>query len=60
MYNRIASNGDPGIHFFSAIYLSVSTKWDKWLLVEDLYAVYNLWCQRWILIAADDTQIAIL
>ena len=37
-----------------------ATKWDKHLLVEGSFAVYNLWCQQWFLMASDDTQSTIL
>ena len=37
-----------------------ATKQDKHLLVQDSCAVYNLWCQRWILRAADDAWSTIL
>ena len=35
-------------------------KWDRHLIVEDLCAVYNLWCPQWILMKADDAWSTIL
>ena len=43
----------PGIYFFPVI-VNQATKWDRRLLVKNSCAVYNLWCQWWILMEADD------
>ena len=40
---RIALNYGPGIYFFPAIF-NLVTKWDRWLLLEEKRAIYNLWC----------------
>ena len=56
----IASNYNPGVYSFSAIFNQV-TKRDRCLLVEDsLCAVYNLWCQQRVLMEADDAWSTIL
>ena len=38
---RIASNYDQDVYFFPAI-LTLATKQDRYLLIEDLYIIYNL------------------
>ena len=49
----------PGIYFFPVI-VNQATKWDRRLLVKDSCAVYNLWCQWWIVMEADDAWSATL
>ena len=57
----IASNYDLGIYFFPVIFHpGLNIKEDRHLLVEHSCAVYNLWCQQWVLMEANDVWSTVL